>query len=456
MAAPDLDVIKDIPGYKVILKAVVKNQIQQLVEQLAAHTDEESIILTASVADGTLSHIGSESGKSFLEDNEDVKSQFLGFCLKYHHKKKQQEKEKERLLQEQQQLQLQQQQLQQQQLQQMMSPSRFSGGPRFMPSRSPRQYSPRFSSRSPGMRHEPYPSARPPRRPLNLDQASGANKNTGAMKIPIGNNGQVIKIEPEDDESSNQSATDTTNVPSASGTAGTTQPSASPSHSSAPSTPANVKSESGDKDDDDNKSESSATGTTPQPTTEGLNLQSDLSDMISSGGDNSDLDKAGTSAGAEGTDSEPFNVKLEAISESDMELEITGVEPGRPAVPQYDVSMGMPFDPSTSGIDSPGQQGYSVLQGRQFVPDYLQEGAELSLTMEQGEQLVLDKQNVIMSDPHKKFICPVCNKGFTRPNHVTIHMQRHTGERPFECHICGKKLSRMSTLREHMVLHLNK
>ncbi|XP_053382589.1 sal-like protein 3 isoform X7 [Mercenaria mercenaria] len=433
MAAPDLDVIKDIPGYKVILKAVVKNQIQQLVEQLAAHTDEESIILTASVADGTLSHIGSESGKSFLEDNEDVKSQFLGFCLKYHHKKKQQEKEKERLLQEQQQLQLQQQQLQQQQLQQMMSPSRFSGGPRFMPSRSPRQYSPRFSSRSPGMRHEPYPSARPPRRPLNLDQASGANKNTGAMKIPIGNNGQVIKIEPEDDESSNQSATDTTNVPSASGTAGTTQPSASPSHSSAPSTPANVKSESGDKDDDDNKSESSATGTTPQPTTEGLNLQSDLSDMISSGGDNSDLDKAGTSAGAEGTDSEPFNVKLEAISESDMELEITGVEPGRPAVPQYDVSMGMPFDPSTSGIDSPGQQGYMM--------DQLQ------------YNLSADINELAMKDPGGGFVCKFCGKVLKNRSTLRTHLRLHTGEKPYQCAVCGKEYGDRSNYNKHVFMH---
>ena len=52
------------------------------VEQLAAHTKEESLILTASVQDGTISHIGSETGKSFLSDNEEFKSQFLGFCLK--------------------------------------------------------------------------------------------------------------------------------------------------------------------------------------------------------------------------------------------------------------------------------------------------------------------------------------------------------------------------------------
>jgi len=52
------------------------------VEQLAANTDEESIILTASVADGTLSHLGSDSAKGFLDDHDDVKSQFLGYCLK--------------------------------------------------------------------------------------------------------------------------------------------------------------------------------------------------------------------------------------------------------------------------------------------------------------------------------------------------------------------------------------
>lgn len=86
-----LDVFKDIPGYKAILKAVLKNQIQMLVEQLSDQTGEETVLLTASVSDGTLSHLGSEFGQFFLEDHDEIKSQFLGYCLKGHHKRKVQE-----------------------------------------------------------------------------------------------------------------------------------------------------------------------------------------------------------------------------------------------------------------------------------------------------------------------------------------------------------------------------
>lgn len=88
MGTPDYDAIKGIPGYREILKAVLKSQIQQLVYQLACHT-EESIILTASVTDGTLSHLGSDSGKSFLDDHKDVKSQFMTYCVNAHWRKKQ-------------------------------------------------------------------------------------------------------------------------------------------------------------------------------------------------------------------------------------------------------------------------------------------------------------------------------------------------------------------------------
>ncbi|XP_053387472.1 neurotrophin receptor-interacting factor homolog [Mercenaria mercenaria] len=78
----DLEVFKQIPGYKAILKAVLKNQIQSLVLQLAQQTGEESVLITASLEEGTLSQLGSEFGKTFLEGHDEIKSQFLGFCLK--------------------------------------------------------------------------------------------------------------------------------------------------------------------------------------------------------------------------------------------------------------------------------------------------------------------------------------------------------------------------------------
>ena len=43
---------------------ILKNQVEQLSETAG----EESILLTASVSDRTLSHLGSESGKSYYDN----------------------------------------------------------------------------------------------------------------------------------------------------------------------------------------------------------------------------------------------------------------------------------------------------------------------------------------------------------------------------------------------------
>ena len=51
------------------------------VEQLSAQTEEESVLLTVSLTDGSLHHLGSMSGKDFLEGREEIKSQFLFHCL---------------------------------------------------------------------------------------------------------------------------------------------------------------------------------------------------------------------------------------------------------------------------------------------------------------------------------------------------------------------------------------
>lgn len=80
----NLNMYKTLPGYKGILKVVLKSQIQMLVEQLAEQTGEESIVLSASVEDGTLTHLGSASGNVFITGHDDFKKQFLGFCIQRH------------------------------------------------------------------------------------------------------------------------------------------------------------------------------------------------------------------------------------------------------------------------------------------------------------------------------------------------------------------------------------
>ncbi|WAR14693.1 ZN322-like protein [Mya arenaria] len=78
----ELENLKEVPGFKAVLRAVIKAQIQLLLQQLSDHADDESLVLTAGVNDGTISQLGSGTGKGFLEGHEEIKSQFLGHCLK--------------------------------------------------------------------------------------------------------------------------------------------------------------------------------------------------------------------------------------------------------------------------------------------------------------------------------------------------------------------------------------
>lgn len=58
------------------------------------------------------------------------------------------------------------------------------------------------------------------------------------------------------------------------------------------------------------------------------------------------------------------------------------------------------------------------------------------------------------TNPLKKFICKVCNKGFQRLEHLERHIKIHIpSEKKFECPTCHKKFNRKDNLRSHVKIH---
>jgi hypothetical protein len=57
--------------------------------------------------------------------------------------------------------------------------------------------------------------------------------------------------------------------------------------------------------------------------------------------------------------------------------------------------------------------------------------------------------------PSEKYSCSFCQKGFSRPSSLRIHIYSHTGERPFACpeENCNRKFSVQSNMRRHLKVH---
>ncbi|KAJ3748982.1 hypothetical protein DFH05DRAFT_1591510 [Lentinula detonsa] len=57
--------------------------------------------------------------------------------------------------------------------------------------------------------------------------------------------------------------------------------------------------------------------------------------------------------------------------------------------------------------------------------------------------------------PPAKYECSYCGKGFNRPSSLKIHLNSHTGEKPFICPVegCGRSFSVLSNMRRHARVH---
>jgi uncharacterized Zn-finger protein len=66
-----------------------------------------------------------------------------------------------------------------------------------------------------------------------------------------------------------------------------------------------------------------------------------------------------------------------------------------------------------------------------------------------------DSKSTTSGGGEGRYVCPYCQKKFSRPSSLRIHTYSHTGEKPFVCTEpgCGRHFSVQSNMRRHLRVH---
>ncbi|KAI7886477.1 hypothetical protein K492DRAFT_140546 [Lichtheimia hyalospora FSU 10163] len=110
--------------------------------------------------------------------------------------------------------------------------------------------------------------------------------------------------------------------------------------------------------------------------------------------------------------------------------------------------------PTPVGLVRPQPRRGGVMQHRRAVST---SAADLFMQTSHHSQtpLLSSSTATLTEEPSEKYKCLYCQKGFSRPSSLRIHVYSHTGEKPFNCPEpgCGRRFNVQSNLRRHLRIH---